>query len=530
MSKPAPLMLTDDVNFLAYIAHSIENACGQEKRYTGLSSFPDKATRRQADILDSLAHILVAKERNQVIAVGALLAPNKIPGLQLVIAENRPVLPEVKPHLENIFVQLQNIHNLSVAAGHKGSRLAPTFNPEPENEYQRALAQLETDILTYSWAKIGHRFSKNGRNENVIETIREIYGLPANEREDFSKEDQDHLGRLQSATFVREHATLRHLESQVVLLGAVLSSDPGPEHTSEARLLLYGIYKSKAALESETDFMRLWDLHIERYIDRLLQKQDPSKKAKKSHSERRKTPNTLRWLSKVVSIFEHYLRIADIATSASLSALLLGGPIKTINVGNLSATSEVVSLDSSTLRQVLAAADCEIEDESIAKFFSAQQDVPGTMASSEENNTFERKIIRPVHCECQLLAHIHTQPAIPYIGVSKLSCAFCDIYFEAYRAVTDTLIYTRGSHGQTTDWRSPTLDDAHREAEIRPALRAKLLELISTGWTSYRRGLRDSQSTDASGEETRDTSKTEVVDRLLEAMYRRLHQPRGAAE
>ncbi|KAJ7675813.1 hypothetical protein DFH06DRAFT_1466605 [Mycena polygramma] len=501
---------TEDVELLAYVAHNIENACGQQKRHAGLSSLSDAVKQRHADVLDSLAHILVAKERDQVFAVGALLAANQTPPLQIVIAENRPALPEVKLHLEKIFVHLQNIHDLR--DGRERSRLAPTFIPEPENEYQRAraLVQLETDILTYSWAKIGHRFSKNGRNQNVIKTIKEIYGSPANEREDFSKEDQDHLGRLQSAAFVRDHATLRNLETQVTLLGALLSSNLEPEHTSEARILLYGVYKSKVALETQMDFMRLWDLYIERY----LQKQPPSKKANsngKTRSEQCKTPNTLRWLSKVVSIFEHYLRIADIATSASLSALLLGGPIKISTVKNPPATSEIVPLDSTTMQQILVAAKCDIPDKSIDEFLQ--------ISPCGEK---EREITRTVHCECQLLAYIHAQPAIPYIGLSKPPCTFCAIYFEAYRAVTNTPIYTCGSHGKTIDWKCPTLPDTEKEAGIGQALRTKLLKVIATGWSTYHRNSKDSQSTGTHNAEIRDTSGSEELDKMLEAMYRRV--------
>ncbi|KAJ6477431.1 hypothetical protein C8R47DRAFT_652289 [Mycena vitilis] len=512
---------TKDIELLAHVVHNIENACGQQKRHTGLSSLSNAVKQRHADVLDSLAHILVAKERNQVFAVGALLAANQNPPLQIVIAENGSAPPEAKLHLEKIFVQLQNIHDCSLRDGRECSRLAPTFIPVPENEYERALVQLETDILTYSWAKIGYRFSKNGRNQNVIETIREIYGTPVNEREDFNKEDQDHLGRLQSAAFVRDHAILRNLETQVMLLGALLSSSLEPEHTFEARLLLYGLYTSKEALESHLDFVRSWDLYIERNhhvfprrapyltsVSGYLEKEAPSTGNTSSIEKTRsaiksKAPNTLRWLSKVVSIFEHYLRIADIATSASLSALLLGGPIKISTVKNSSATSEVFSLDSITLRQILVAAKCDMPDKSVDEFVQIG-------ASGEK----ERETTRTVHCECQLLAHIRAQPAIPYIGLSKLPCTFCAIYFEAYRAATNTPIYTRGSHGKTGDWKCPTLPDTEREAELRPALRAKLLELISTGWTSYRRGSRDSQSTDASDEQTRDRSKSECGLRL----------------
>ena len=66
----------------------------------------------------------------------------------------------------------------------------------------------------------------------------------------------------------------------------------------------------------------------------------------------------------------------------------------------------------------------------------------------------------PVHCECLLLVHLHQQPAVPYIGVSKLSCGFCRMYFAAYREVTRVEFYARGSHGQMGPWALPVLGDA----------------------------------------------------------------------
>lgn len=93
----------------------------------------------------------------------------------------------------------------------------------------------------------------------------------------------------------------------------------------------------------------------------------------------------------------------------------------------------------------------------------------------------------PAHCECQLLAKIHNRPAIPYIGVSKLSCAFCDTYFAAYRDATRSKIRTRGANGKSADWSYPVLaEDPLVDAKIRKQVSSELLLKISDGWSQYR--------------------------------------------
>lgn len=120
----------------------------------------------------------------------------------------------------------------------------------------------------------------------------------------------------------------------------------------------------------------------------------------------------------------------------------------------------------------------------------------------------------PVHCECNVLKAIHakipSKLAIPYIGVSKLSCAFCAIYFDAYRKVTGKRVYTRGTHDQTTDWACASLveDDSRSgidlkkfletDTSIRACVCEKLREKIARGWDVYVTSPRNSQSTDAS--------------------------------
>lgn len=58
-----------------------------------------------------------------------------------------------------------------------------------------------------------------------------------------------------------------------------------------------------------------------------------------------------------------------------------------------------------------------------------------------------------IHCECALIAMFNTethQPLWPinYIGVSKLSCAPCYLWIQAFNASHAVKNYTRGTHGK----------------------------------------------------------------------------------
>lgn len=59
----------------------------------------------------------------------------------------------------------------------------------------------------------------------------------------------------------------------------------------------------------------------------------------------------------------------------------------------------------------------------------------------------------PVHCECALITHYQNRPnsksvvaPLEYIGVSKLSCKACVLFFEASNKVASSRFCTRGLH------------------------------------------------------------------------------------
>ena len=80
------------------------------------------------------------------------------------------------------------------------------------------------------------------------------------------------------------------------------------------------------------------------------------------------------------------------------------------------------------------------------------------------------------HYECGLLAYIHRHDIdiFPYIGVSKLSCELCSLYFQAYRAVKHPPIWTRGRHGTMPfPWICPTTGSL---SDVEECMRVNILD------------------------------------------------------
>jgi len=133
---------------------------------------------------------------------------------------------------------------------------------------------------------------------------------------------------------------------------------------------------------------------------------------------------------------------------------------------------------------------------------------------------FEKKdYLCSAHCECALIQYLTLKhndswddiPVFSYIGVSKLSCSACRIWFESFNEVGQQKFYTRGSHGKWYwPWGMPMAEECFGEGigeesqgKVAPA---KSLEEIMAGKISrqyighlnkpmlYKR---DSDSTDA---------------------------------
>ncbi|KAJ6585024.1 hypothetical protein B0H19DRAFT_1107727 [Mycena capillaripes] len=150
------------------------------------------------------------------------------------------------------------------------------------------------------------------------------------------------------------------------------------------------------------------------------------------------------------------------------------------------------------LQDVLQTAGCDVHlnfksGKSVAEFMEI---LAAAHHETMRDGKLETTFPTPVHCECQLLASLHARPALPYIGVSKSSCVFCDDYFAVYREKTKSALCTRGTHGQTAPWTCPTLNDPAVDMAVREAVCSNLLARIRKGWEEYRRSPLSSKGSD----------------------------------
>ncbi|KAG2022386.1 hypothetical protein CC2G_000140 [Coprinopsis cinerea AmutBmut pab1-1] len=86
-----------------------------------------------------------------------------------------------------------------------------------------------------------------------------------------------------------------------------------------------------------------------------------------------------------------------------------------------------------------------------------------------------------VHCEIFLLRRIQTEgvPILPYIGVSKLSCVPCSVYFHCLGPSGFNPVSTRGSDGKTyPGWLFPSDAAEPEDAERLAALKTKVMERL----------------------------------------------------
>ncbi|KAI0693924.1 hypothetical protein C8T65DRAFT_759763 [Cerioporus squamosus] len=102
-----------------------------------------------------------------------------------------------------------------------------------------------------------------------------------------------------------------------------------------------------------------------------------------------------------------------------------------------------------------------------------------------------------IHCECTVLARLDELwrtgvPIIPYVGLSKPSCAICHSFFEAYRKVTGQVVKTWDTNGRMVPWRCPTIEDLAGDESVRSELSRQLRILLVANVEHY--GKRSSTS------------------------------------
>ncbi|KAJ6601180.1 hypothetical protein DFH09DRAFT_1490300 [Mycena vulgaris] len=352
-------------------------------------------------------------------------------------------LPAVVTHLRDIFHRLHLIHQARPQASPIPDGL---IDSDTESAYEKQLVELEVAIIQHSWDKLKERILKNSRDINFVETADAICGAPAKERVDYPDGvDPSLLDALQKHAAILEIIPqLSDMSRSMKTIREVLESGPSREGALDIRLHLEILLIGKVELETKDEFFSEWNS----YTRQRLKKKDS---------------DVLRWLSKAVSIREHYENVADIAISPTLAEMLL----QSVQVEALDTpvpNPKYISLDRKRLMKILVKAGATDTDSEETRKATVGQ-------------TWSTANLPP--------------------------CAFCEIYFAAYRVVTGAKIFTRGGRSQTSDWTYPKLVDPTIESELEREVSSKLLATILKGWDSSRRASLSSQSTAVSGRSKR---------------------------
>ncbi|KAJ7498669.1 hypothetical protein FB451DRAFT_1548487 [Mycena latifolia] len=490
---PLAIPLDEDIELLCALSQGINEASTTTLRNAGrhrpLATTATADRERYAPLLDSLAHLAVFEGRKQVVAVG--MERGQANGsIVIYVAENGEVSKKTVSHLRYIFKQLIALRHMvkdslsppvTSDSSPSTAKIIQVMhnNKETQTEFQK----FEIRLLLHSWPKIRKRLVKQMTSWNLIVNHLRAFRLsPSDESplKALSKED------LHTLTRICNHITI--LEKL----------EPLDDKKKEGiRVTLNALHTLCIPL------LEAWDSHPNNPLTIfgacLMIAGEFS---------------VARWLAKVVSFVTHFLRVTRVIGSRRLSSLLDTRPTVEPIPTEPKEFSIHVSLDDIDIiakaagwepnEQPTPDADPPTDDgsnptESFKRFILASfhaelhkhlpqsatspSAVAGVSASipafSAGSNTVERKYKNFVHCEVALLAHLHGRAALTYIGVSKLSCPMCHIYFAAYREATGVQMTTYGSHGQLGLWFLPTLVPEADTKAIESIMRRKLLEIIS---------------------------------------------------
>lgn len=215
--------------------------------------------QRQAKLLDSLAFLLVKNPQKQVIAVGGRPPTGYQEKPHIIIAENRPVLQDVKDHVAYLISQLTQIrtsyqktftNDLSSSPKLFVESRQAASKPQPKEmqTIDLELLELERGIIRYCWNRICARYTKNGRDANFRMLVKDVMGPAADEQQaivdelgstesSLSSEELKILKQMQSnASFV---SLLKALSHSVITIGDYLHpGDPSDRSVNVVRRLL----------------------------------------------------------------------------------------------------------------------------------------------------------------------------------------------------------------------------------------------------------------------------------------------------
>ncbi|KAJ7134253.1 hypothetical protein C8R44DRAFT_729731 [Mycena epipterygia] len=432
---------------------------------------------RHGKLLDSLAYLSVFEARKQVVAIGMELGHAGGP-VVLKVAENGPVAKKTVEHLEYIFKMVAEIRRLiandrpAVQDGVSSTRydvLAVIHSNElAKAEYEA----FETRVISHSWLKLKRRLEKRiGCWHNIVKRVREVKESPLSDASPLSSLSSDDI------------RVLGEMVDQISILEIAI---PGEEDWDDMiRLALFALHTRCRLLveawendpgDSTTLFARCTSfINVNGF-------------------------NMAQWISKLISLPTHILRICHVIGSRRFSPFIavtpkvepIPGILKTVTVDVSLADVECVAKAAGWEPKEQSASDAANGDGSSGETAGENQSIkdmalkafhgelekhlePGGTTSNSDH--VQRTYEDYVHCEAALLAHLHGRTSSIYIGLSKPSCALCAMYFAAYREATGIqMTTTHGPRSRLGLWFVPTLET--NDDAVRRCLKSRLLEPI----------------------------------------------------
>ncbi|KZV66098.1 hypothetical protein PENSPDRAFT_755960 [Peniophora sp. CONT] len=467
-----------DPYFLSVILRGLDAVNGAQR----LHSEPRKSKKlveRQARVLDSLAHLLATRPKH-VVAVAAAKSVSGT-GFDLLVAENETDQPPgaTVDYLKDIFGRLREIYALWDDKDPGASRMPALVPSHATSNFERKVIELEWLVLQRAWPKLARRMGKNSRHMYFLETARDVHGKPALEREDLADDREREL--LQSLQKLVLHdlglaiGTLTHLTST---LDEDILRD---KNTGDIRAFLFSAQSWRVEMQ-KGDNGKIWDDYTR---SRQASKQPEAVLA--SHEI-----DIVRWLTKISSIRDHFHGVAKITTSKSLSSMLrLVEDITSVDL-RTSTVPRLLRFNRERLLRVLCPVrrpETDVDDAKIYELLKSLQAFHGGTWTDSERTQLFIEFNGTVHCECLLLTKLHGRAAIPFIGLSKPSCALCYQYLATYRSIDGHQIRTLEAHDRAyPNWVFPTLEDRFSEM-IRQTFCAEIRQRIYSAWRQYVRGV-----------------------------------------
>ncbi|RPD59443.1 hypothetical protein L227DRAFT_564163 [Lentinus tigrinus ALCF2SS1-6] len=456
--RPQPASRQDTLVFFLR-GHNKENI---GDRHPALAD--DKRVRRIAPVLDSIPRLLINQAGRHVYAIGIVRPSFDNPKALILVSGNVQQVPEdVVVHLESLLNALHaarlRVREKDCVSFPPSFLEIPTYIPEnTDDPLLKQILAMEVAVYRHSWIKVKRRSEKYGWSKAFLDVCAAV--LSPSPPQLISREALTVLEELRGPEGDRD-SILREFRTASGALVAILDVLRGECDDARIHWLRLALDALDISVDSLRQLLPGVLLNCRSYI-RLV-----------DEKYQYQGPDIARWMQKLLSTRQDFAQVMSFIGSPTLDDVLGAGfEIKVVTPAPVPPVLWEVSMDS--LKSALGERYYNVagmEESAMEKFVDRLANKIGHAVTKKDG----------IHCECAILVELdkisHTRPVIPYVGVSKLSCAFCHAYFTAYRQSKGSDIMTRGTHGQIVPWRSPTL--AH-DPQLDEMVRASMSSQLAT--------------------------------------------------